>query len=588
MNEFIWAEIIKRTYDGSLILRLVDSKETVFLPFKLMQIQLRNEIRNNAELPNQIKVRFSNDVRDEEKYPVYTQYYYHQDIGIHKFSYLSIDENLIYFKGEDGCEYKALRERWEVGFEFEKYINDKIITSFNVKVLYNSIPPEIKRLNTKNPYYKKINDIIKDKEVIQSTFNRWICYPNSELQSKLKQYYECENANWVLSYENLLYREIIERISRKDFELSLKYTITNIKINEWIIDKNILIARIYEYYAVISDNIKDIIQYFTLSLEYMEKSPIKKIVLIQTYIDYYTFIATIDKKQKTKEKISILKKDAKKNLSYHLQKRKKFEEIFPALKLFEKYYIILSKIDSFDVQDFNILYKMELENNKGINNIIDLNKLRNLVLATNILKKEFKDIYSFDSGIVELLTKGDLISLINDNSLTIDEIEDYDKNMLEEIFRDEESNREFKGSFAFDINNYLDNGYREVSDKVFFGLIKNIASFLNTNGGKIYIGLLEYTEEYRKRNDKILIENRKIKDNKVFWGVQYDLDYENKNWDTYILGFQDTLRNRLGNDGIIRNIRIIKKQLFKANICILDIEPYKTHNIFVDKTRYFY
>lgn len=163
---------------------------------------------------------------------------------------------------------------------------------------------------------------------------------------------------------------------------------------------------------------------------------------------------------------------------------------------------------------------------------------------------------------------------------------------ISQINQGESKKQEFKSTFFLDLHKYLKEGINEKSWGDYGGsYIESIISFLNSDGGRLYVGVWENAEKERIQkegadSDKLLeVFESNLLGDYCLTGIGYDLDFIHKN-----RNFSKTIDELTG---IIENMmvkyitpnpislgdlpRIEYIQLFNKTLSIIEIEKGKTY-----------
>jgi len=140
---------------------------------------------------------------------------------------------------------------------------------------------------------------------------------------------------------------------------------------------------------------------------------------------------------------------------------------------------------------------------------------------------------------------------------------------IEDLIKRGESDRiEYKGSFCFNVNKYLmGNGTEEIDGTIALkGVMKTIVAFLNTNGGKIIVGIIEKRHLSKIHDDKLL--------ELVEFGDYYLLGIEKETVkagrDGFELKIRDMIQEHIAKD-LIGLIKINFAEYCGKELCILSI-----------------
>lgn len=144
--------------------------------------------------------------------------------------------NLYVIEGIDNCVYEVLM----LPGQFQNQLN---LESLKCRVYEIGHVIKLNQVNVKDPFYLKISEIVKEKDLIKSFFDP-IFHQQTEKQDdelQLIQQYEDGSAFWVFTYANkILQRKFRESISRLDYKTSKRIISLLICFETWILNKGIL------------------------------------------------------------------------------------------------------------------------------------------------------------------------------------------------------------------------------------------------------------------------------------------------------------------------------------------------------------
>lgn len=143
---------------------------------------------------------------------------------------------LYILEGIDKCTYEVMM----LPGQFQNQLNLE-----SIKCRVNEIGHVVKlnQVNVKDPFFLKISEIVKEKDLIKIFFNPIFLKQteNQEDEKQLIQQYEAGSAFWVFTYANkILQRKFKESISRLDYKTSKQLIFLLICIETWILNKGIL------------------------------------------------------------------------------------------------------------------------------------------------------------------------------------------------------------------------------------------------------------------------------------------------------------------------------------------------------------
>jgi len=158
-------------------------------------------------------------------------------------------------------------------------------------------------------------------------------------------------------------------------------------------------------------------------------------------------------------------------------------------------------------------------------------------LVSNLFKEQAVVLCKYFADILKYLIENQKIDIaILTNHIHYVEEADS-KEILEQIIKDEGQELEFKGSFKFDVNRYLESGSKESTEREEESLLKTIVGFLNSKGGRIIVGLLEsnrfkqYSSRLRQIGDKLIL------------GINFE--YGKYEYDGYERTMKDIIRTQI-------------------------------------------
>ena len=124
---------------------------------------------------------------------------------------------------------------------------------------------------------------------------------------------------------------------------------------------------------------------------------------------------------------------------------------------------------------------------------------------------------------------------------------------MQQIKRGESTYTEFKSSFRFDITRYKITGIKDINKEVEKSVSKTIAAFMNSEGGKIFIGVDDQGNILGLEND--------------YEGLEKPLS------DKFRLLLKNSIQKYLKNKIVFEYLTISLEQIYGKEICVISTIP---------------
>ncbi|MFH0775732.1 MAG: ATP-binding protein [bacterium] len=190
----------------------------------------------------------------------------------------------------------------------------------------------------------------------------------------------------------------------------------------------------------------------------------------------------------------------------------------------------------------------------------------------------------------------DLADYIEQEKISLPSKALEEHNITYYLKHEEDEEFEAKGSLSFNVDCFLrDKEYKgdfredkiaKDKDKIAKeGVLKSIVGFLNSEGGKILIGVLEVQKyiDVLQDSDNLLRNLEKI-DNRIIFGIEHEYDAQ-KGWDGFSLRLTNLVQNYISKE-VSASIRIQKQQYMGVDLCLIEV-PKGLDWYYLDTSRFY-
>tara|TARA_Y100000588_G_C14136558_1_gene874069 strand:- start:207 stop:1289 length:1083 start_codon:yes stop_codon:yes gene_type:complete len=235
------------------------------------------------------------------------------------------------------------------------------------------------------------------------------------------------------------------------------------------------------------------------------------------------------------------------------KEKMRFDMLPPVAKHIYNVIRISSLITRTDSDSLEFLFNRMQSSNTSDSFVADRKELARLVMSYNLLSELLpsSDSKVIFTAIKNFLLKGkiELLDWKQNEEINPNQI------LYNDLSKEEDKDLEFKGSWSFDIKEYVHNKDRDSkmndiirSEVMKWEVLKNIAAMQNTVGGKIYLGILENddptltpnTREWIKNQDAVEYENKKL-----ILGIDSELSISKRNIDQYIREIEQAVKDQI-------------------------------------------
>ena len=350
---------------------------------------------------------------------------------------------------------------------------------------------------------------------------------------------------------------------------------------EWRRNYNFEMAHSYRFLAQYSSDIATTIKLYTSSSLFFEKINSVQAIVDQGFVKYFQMAQLIEEKVD----LDLIINTSLKEL-YNLGENKNFVESSHFLSDLKEMFSILSLIgnasesESNSYRLFDIAIRKYDKEDKKSDNLYN-SKIAALILASNLLDDENLELLQdqlskvFSQGVIK-------VQNYSTAALDVDSEEYKESQLINLISKVESQTLEFKGSWDLDIDLYiLPKNERKIYLNKWWGQAKEVsravASMLNANrGGKLYIGILEIKDKYKKKGIIEVLQDRmrgvELKGgHNILLGINSEL--KTKGWDSDLL--IQNINNRLKEDidnSVIQYCLIESKLVKEKEIIEVNIE----------------
>jgi len=340
---------------------------------------------------------------------------------------------------------------------------------------------------------------------------------------------------------------------------------------------NIEIAMNYE--ALASRETKDsiIMKHLKLALSYYRRAKSKRGFFTESIIRYKTLAKKLNDPNITINEIRDFSQETlDKWISEDFKERMFIKH--PSLEALNTIFSAFTYLGINSDESDDFLFKLSKEDTEFDKKILNRKRISKVILAYNTLSEISNENENLRQIIVQFIQEGE----VNINSIFTEDTKSEDeKDSLLNILSEFESiSLEFKGSYFFDYNRFINTGDKVLSDKVSHSTLKNIVAMMNVEGGNIILGVLE-KDKFNNDETKKLVENfnAEIFEDKLVVGVESDLkligkDKQKASVDDYLLHLNDIINNAIGaNTNISPYIKLEPYKHNDHHIVTITIKP---------------
>ena len=454
-------------------------------------------------------------------------------------------KNLLKFarkiRGEVFEDYASLDFRnYKFNYKLEllielKFLDYKLMKRKNGE-LYNL------KINEPENYYIELNSL-KDSGINYNHFRL-----HYHLEKCVYIYYQIlfhssQSYNFQILEEHSKHQKIFRSEMKK---VENKYSIEEIRALSRNINLNS--GLVNEAVGMMCDNTEEGIAYLSRAIGIFKSIRSKKAGITIALVNYKSLINLCE----IDSSIDDIQQQSERRLnSLEILEDKTIEDYPPIFRHVYNTLEIVSKISKNDDESLKYLFSKIASSASSSSLVNSRKKMAKLVLTYNLLEHEIDE--KNRAQISTSLKKYILDGKINFNQ---DNILSPDQALIDDLNREESNDLEFKGSWGLNIKDYY---YTDFKDKKYLkdedvkkSVLKNIAAMQNTNGGKIYIGILENDDTSLTEDLKSWMkENNAHKvNNKIVFGVSYELDQIKNNLDSYTRDIETSIMNKLSQKSL--------------------------------------
>lgn len=219
---------------------------------------------------------------------------------------------------------------------------------------------------------------------------------------------------------------------------------------------------------------------------------------------------------------------------------------------------IASTIDDDTPEAIDLLISKINKSKNSKSFVVNRSKFAKIVLSYNLLK-DFVD-EDYNERLFNLI--GDFIidEKIEFLSYEFDEMDEETSKLVDDLNSQENKTLEFKGSFNLDLISYFHQSsdvsiQRSIveSKKMRASVLKNINAFLNTEGGTLYIGVVEKNDKNFTQECLLFFnESKKLIDyeSNYIIGIDKELKIYNADEDSYIQSIENEIANKMNEEAL--------------------------------------